>query len=339
MWRKIGRAFGIMMGWGVIVAYIVYASHLAHEHRSLQRVEKVFISLPDSSDTQRFTSSEQILRLLEQEGVPMKGALVDSIDAVKIGDIIAKESYVRDVDVYVTYTGELYIDVRQHKPILRMLCGGLNSYVTADGVVFRSPKGSSCYVPVVTGKYTPQFACDYEGRASNYYGSIIESEAERGRAIANELSELHRKQEECAEYISESSKTEAEKYKEKLSVLNLQEEQLITKQRASDERKKKLEKKSEDFANLTNFVARVSADAFWASEIVQIVADTTCMGEISLRLVPRSGNFVIEFGTLGRSDAKLAKLRNFYDKGLSYMGWDRYKIVDIRYDKQIICTE
>jgi cell division protein FtsQ len=83
----------------------------------------------------------------------------------------------------------------------------------------------------------------------------------------------------------------------------------------------------------------VNKDPFWSAEVVQIVADTTYLGEISLRMIPRSGNFEIEFGILDKCDKKLAKLHKFYEKGLPYVGWERYKVVDVRYDKQIICRE
>ena len=69
------------------------------------------------------------------------------------------------------------------------------------------------------------------------------------------------------------------------------------------------------------------------------MADTTSTGEISLRLIPRSGDFIIEFGTLANSDEKLDKLHKFYDKGLSRIGWEQCKVVDVRYDKQVICTK
>ena len=98
-----------------------------------------------------------------------------------------------------------------------------------------------------------------------------------------------------------------------------------------------MQKRSGDFTNLINFVSKVGRDPFWSAEVVQFVADTTYMGEISLRLIPRSGNFEIVFGTLENSDDKLAKLYKFYDKGLPHVGWERYKVVDVRYDKQIIC--
>ena len=102
---------------------------------------------------------------------------------------------------------------------------------------------------------------------------------------------------------------------------------------------KKLQKNYDDFANLINFVSSIREDSFWGAEVVQFVADTTLLGAISLRLVPRSGNFVIEFGTLDDSAEKLEKLERFYDAGLSHIGWDKYRVVDVRYKKQVICTE
>ena len=102
---------------------------------------------------------------------------------------------------------------------------------------------------------------------------------------------------------------------------------------------KKLQKSYDDFMNLINFVSRVRNDEFWGAEVVQFVASTTPSGEISLRLVPRSGDFIIEFGTLADREEKLAKLQLFYDKGLSRIGWGVYKTIDVRYDKQVICKK
>ena len=110
-------------------------------------------------------------------------------------------------------------------------------------------------------------------------------------------------------------------------------------QQGIEMRKKKLQERRNDFANLINFVSLLGNDSFWSAEIVQFVADTTSMGEISLRLVPRSGDFIIEFGTLADSSEKLRKLGDFYDEGLSRMGWNLYKTIDVRYNKQVICTK
>lgn len=339
MWRKIVRVAGFMLAVALIVAYICYASLLAQEHRSTQKVEKVVISLPDSSSTQRFTSTAQIRKHLEQSGLKLENELIDSVDAVAITKHIAKKGFVRDVDVYTTYAGELYIDIMQHKPVMRLLCGGMNTYVTLEGDVFPAPKGSAFYTAVVTGTYKPLFSRSYEGKVKDNLTTLVEGVDAEISTIEKEVSALRRERTRYVERIAEMKGSDTSELKEYVVNLNSQEASLKQRRATLEERKKKLLKKGEDFVNLTNFVTEVSDDEFWSAEVVQYVADTTYMGEISLRLVPRSGNFVIEFGTLNNSDAKLEKLRNFYDKGLSHMGWNRYKKVDIRYDKQIICTE
>ena len=339
MWRKIVRIAAFMMAVAVIVAYICYASHLAQEHRSTQKIEKVVISLPDSTSTQRFTSTAQIRKYLEQSGLKLEKELVDSVNAVAISEHIAKKGFVRDVDVYTTYAGELYIDIMQHKPVMRLLCGGMNTYVSSEGDVFPSPIGSAFYTAVVTGEYKPLMPRNYEGKAADYVISLVDGVDADIKTIKSEMSALRRERTRCVERIAELKGSDTSELKAHVAELNTKEATLKQRQATLEERKKKLLKKSEDFANLTNFVTEVGDDEFWSAEVVQYVADTTYMGEISLRLIPRSGNFVIEFGTLNNSEKKLEKLRNFYDKGLSHMGWNRYKKVDIRYDKQIICTE
>jgi cell division protein FtsQ len=116
-------------------------------------------------------------------------------------------------------------------------------------------------------------------------------------------------------------------------------EQLKKRQQVVEQRKHKLYKRKAEFAKLIEFVADVGEDPFWSVEVVQFVADTTSMGDISLRLVPRSGDFIIEFGTLEKAKEKLAKLHDFYDDGLSHIGWDEFRCIDVRYDKQVICTK
>lgn len=340
MWRKIGKAIGIFVGWCVIVAYLAFAAHITQEDRATQKVEKVVVSLPDSSAQQRFTSSAQILKLIKRKNIRMKGVQVDSLDAVEIAKTIESDGYVRKADVYVASNGKLYIDVYQHKPVMRMMCGGRDSYITEEGHIFRSPQGSSCYTAVMTGCYRPQFPRNYQGLVGDYYRSRLDKIDEEAEALAKDISMLRREQVAYTEKINESDDDEAKNmYREKLAALNDREESIKARQPLVAERRQKLEKRRDDFENLLQFVSDVQEDTFWSAEIVQFVADTTFTGEISLRLVPRSGNFVVEFGTLNRKDEKLDKLRGFYDKGLQYMGWDRYKIVDIRYDKQIICTE
>ena len=339
MWRKILRVTGYMLAVALVVAYICYASHLAGQHKAKQRIEEIIISLPDNSEEFHFTSQEQILSDLEQNGLKVENVPIDSVDAFAISQHIAKAGYVREVKAYTTYTGKLYIDIQQHKPVLRLLSCGFNSYVTAENHVFVVPKNSSCYTPVVTGSYKPSFPKEYLGLSGDYYAELISKEDKEITELDNELSGVRKNKKKAVEKLSKAKRAAVDKYRDGIATLTSHEEYLEAEKHKFEHRKKKLQEKRDDFANLTNFVSEVGKDAFWSAEFVQYVADTTSTGEISLSIIPRSGNFVINFGTLENRGTKLAKLRKFYDKGLSSVGWDRYKTIDVRYDKQIICKE
>ncbi len=360
MWRKLLRILGFLIGWGVILAYICYASHLAQAHRAEQRVTKVMVSMTDSTETRQFASSAQIAAQLKRSGLDMKGELVDSVNAVKLANYITDKGFVNDADVYVTYSGELHINIKQHEPVMRLLCGGLNSYITSEGDVFRSPQGAAYYTMVVTGGYGPMFVPKNDGDIDSEYALLMAKEEARLNKLGEEFSSLIKERRACREGISnlkddarrrvfESKKSHKQrevainldiaKYNEKLKQIEVRKMQLEQRQRGIELRKKKLQKKYDDFRNLINFVGEISNDTFWSAEVVQFIADTTSTGEISLRMIPRSGDFIITIGTLAESDAKMRKLQEFYKNGLSRLGWDRFKRVDLRYRKQVICAE
>jgi cell division protein FtsQ len=56
-------------------------------------------------------------------------------------------------------------------------------------------------------------------------------------------------------------------------------------------------------------------------------------------LVPRIGNHLIELGRADNLDGKLDKLKRFYKEGLNKVGWNKYKTLNIEFDKQVICTK
>ena len=110
-------------------------------------------------------------------------------------------------------------------------------------------------------------------------------------------------------------------------------------QEAERRKQKKLEKSYEDFMKLLTFVETVEDDDFWRSEVVQIAAHTTSSGALEVELVPRSGRHTILFGRLEDVDRKFDKLMRFYRNGLSTIGWDEYRTIDIRYKDRVICKK
>ena len=60
-------------------------------------------------------------------------------------------------------------------------------------------------------------------------------------------------------------------------------------------------------------------------------------GEILL--IPRIGNFAIELGDANDLEEKFRNLKVFFGEGLKNVGWETYKIINIKFKGQIICTK
>jgi cell division protein FtsQ len=93
----------------------------------------------------------------------------------------------------------------------------------------------------------------------------------------------------------------------------------------------------EDFAKgeLYNFTLFLSKDKFWNAQIEQIVVLPN--GEV--QLIPRVGDQVILLGKLDDYEKKLDKLMAFYQNGLNKTGWNKYSVINLKFDKQVVCTK
>lgn len=91
---------------------------------------------------------------------------------------------------------------------------------------------------------------------------------------------------------------------------------------------------SEQYAKekLTPLANYIASDDFLNSQIEQI--DVNPKGEISI--TPRVGNNTIFLGMPDNLEQKFDNLKTFYKKGLSVVGWNKYKTINIEIDNQVI---
>ena len=71
---------------------------------------------------------------------------------------------------------------------------------------------------------------------------------------------------------------------------------------------------------------------FWRQNITQIYVKTN--GDIEL--IPRVGTHTILLGTAENCEKKLNNVRKFYDKVLSRKGWNFYKVINVKFDNQVV---
>lgn len=86
---------------------------------------------------------------------------------------------------------------------------------------------------------------------------------------------------------------------------------------------------------LYDFAKFIIDDDFWNAQIVQVYVNDYN----NIELIPRVGPPLILLGSLDGYERKLAKLKLFYEKALPAEGWNKYKMINLKYSNQIICTK
>ena len=86
---------------------------------------------------------------------------------------------------------------------------------------------------------------------------------------------------------------------------------------------------------LYKFGVFLQDNKFWEAQIEQIHV----LPNLNVELVPRVGNHIIYLGNLENIEEKLARLKVFYEKALSKVGWNKYSRINLEFGNQIICTK
>lgn len=84
--------------------------------------------------------------------------------------------------------------------------------------------------------------------------------------------------------------------------------------------------------DLFKTVSYIRADSLWDAQIGQIYVN---QGH-EIELIPRVGNQRILLGNADSLDLKFKNLMAFYKQALPQVGWDAYKVINIKYANQIV---
>lgn len=88
-------------------------------------------------------------------------------------------------------------------------------------------------------------------------------------------------------------------------------------------------------SDLYRFAMFLRDNEFWNAQIEQIQV----LPDNEIILIPRVGDQKILLGKLDNYQAKLEKLMTFYQKGLNKVGWNNYAVINLKYDKQVVCSK
>jgi cell division protein FtsQ len=94
-------------------------------------------------------------------------------------------------------------------------------------------------------------------------------------------------------------------------------------------------KNEEDIKVILPLVSLILEDNFLQKEIVGIAKSDAD----EYQLAVRSGNYKIDLGKLSKVDLKFKKLKAFYNKTFEDKTIKNYKIINLKYHNQVVCTK
>ena len=91
----------------------------------------------------------------------------------------------------------------------------------------------------------------------------------------------------------------------------------------------------EDLTKVLPLLQDIYKDEFLQKEIVGIQKSTNDEYKFSMR----SGDYKIDFGKLSEKDIKFKKLKAFYNKAFEDKTIQNYKMINLKYHNQVVCTK
>jgi cell division protein FtsQ len=76
----------------------------------------------------------------------------------------------------------------------------------------------------------------------------------------------------------------------------------------------------------------INSDSLWSAQIAQVYVNQ----DHELELIPRVGTNRILLGNADSLEAKFHNLLVFYKQALPQVGWDRYKLINIKFANQVV---
>ncbi len=96
-----------------------------------------------------------------------------------------------------------------------------------------------------------------------------------------------------------------------------------------------LRKKRHTLKSLYYFAKKIREDEFMNALTEQIFVTQ----KREFIIVPKLGKQKIFFGRYENMDDKFKRLKIFYEEGIPYEGWQKYKTINLKFDGQVVCKK
>ena len=138
--------------WLMLIAWFTVIMGFVSRTNADVLCSQIVINISDSARV-NFISSDAVRATITKSGLNTQGYPVEEIQIRELERLLEKNPYVENAEVYTDVEGELFVDIIQRKPLIRIMPGGKQGYfIDQDGFILPLSNNYSPMVLLLTGK-------------------------------------------------------------------------------------------------------------------------------------------------------------------------------------------
>lgn len=162
MFKKIVNILGHLLLLSIVGVYLYFLSNIEEEHQKELRCNSITVIIKDSLQN-RFVSPQEVIELLEEEGVVELASSLYKLELNELERTINKKRAIKKSEISYTLLGNMVVEVTQRRPIIRVESQEGGFYIDDSGYIFPLVKSFTSYVPIVTGDLPIRVEPDQRG--------------------------------------------------------------------------------------------------------------------------------------------------------------------------------
>lgn len=151
----------IIVTWVLLVSGLFVALGFVDKEQAMQRCKEPVIMVERDSAT-NFVDRDDIMKLLRDRGDSVTGQIMSSVNVAELEKVLNSHVAIADAEVYMSVDGEVSIEVKQRRPVLRIFNTDNESYyLDEEGKLMPLSEKFTARVLVVNGYINEPYAKRY----------------------------------------------------------------------------------------------------------------------------------------------------------------------------------
>ncbi len=164
-----------ILKWFLLIIYLILIIRIIAGKKQSEICYEYYVSINGAHE---FINKEIVDKLLITNNIILDSININSINFEKIEKIIGSHPAVLNAEVFNDYSGNIFINIKQRKPILRVITKENTSfYIDSEGEMFPFEDYYTAHAPVLSGNVSNKIlnnpADDYELSLSDIYDLIV----------------------------------------------------------------------------------------------------------------------------------------------------------------------